>query len=73
MFSTKVIIQTKREFILFIKQLIESGYQEIALKYLDNLSDSFGNDQEVYRLYYLIDMDMEKKWKLSLILVDINI
>ncbi len=60
-FQTKVIIQTKREFILFIKQLIESGYQEIALKYLDNLSDSFGNDQEVYRLYYLIDMDMEKK------------
>jgi hypothetical protein len=57
MFSTKVVIQSKSEFMKFIKQLVKFGYEEKALKYLDNLADSFGNDQDIYQLYYLIDAE----------------
>ncbi len=55
MFSTRVVIRSKDEFIDFIKRLIDANYQEIALGYLDSLSDSFGQDQKIYSLYNLID------------------
>ncbi len=55
MFSTRVVIRSKDEFIDFIKRLIDANYQEIALGYLDSLSESFGQDQKIYSLYNLID------------------
>lgn len=51
MFSTKVILTTKEEFISFVTKLIENDFQAMALDYLDNTASLFGNDQEVLRLY----------------------
>jgi tetratricopeptide (TPR) repeat protein len=54
MFSTRVVIRTREEFIDFIRRLVEAGYQEMALGYLDSLAESFGPDQEIYALYNLV-------------------
>jgi len=54
MFSTRVVIRTREEFIDFIQRLVEAGYQEMAASYLDSLAESFGPDQEIYSLYHLV-------------------
>ena len=58
MFSTKVIIRNRKEFIDFIKRLVDEGYSDMAVTYLDNLAENFGQDQEIYNLYHLVN---EKK------------
>lgn len=57
MFSTKVIINSKNDFIDFVKRLISAEYEDIALKYLDALAGNFGSSQDVYALYDLINKD----------------
>ncbi len=57
MFSTRVVIRDREEFIDFIERLIEAGYKEMALSYLDTLAESFGRDQEIYALYHLLRKD----------------
>jgi len=52
MFSTRVILKNKDEYILFITELIEKGQTELATQFLDSLSNSFANDQEIYALYH---------------------
>jgi hypothetical protein len=54
MFSTKVVISNKDEFIDFVKKLSQEGFSEMALGYLDSSSKLFGNDQEVLALYHVI-------------------
>ena len=53
MFSTKVVITNRDEFIDFIKHLSTEGFQEMALNYLDSASSAFGNDQEILALYHM--------------------
>jgi propanediol dehydratase large subunit len=55
MFSTRVVIRTREEFIDFIHRLVEGGYKEMAANYLDALADSFGGDQDIYSLYHLVE------------------
>ena len=52
MFSTRVILKNKEEYLLFIAMLIEKGQIELATQFLDSLSNSFANDQEIYALYH---------------------
>jgi len=52
MFSTKVILKNKEEYMLFIKALIEKGQDELALQFLDSSSGSFPKDQDIYALYH---------------------
>ncbi len=54
MFSTKVIITNKDEFIDFVTKLSSEGFDEMALSYLDASSNLFGNDQEILALYHLV-------------------
>jgi len=54
MFSTKVIISNKDEFIDFVSKLSQEGFNEMALGYLDSSTKLFGNDQEVLALYHII-------------------
>ncbi|MFT7880882.1 MAG: hypothetical protein ABXS91_10870 [Sulfurimonas sp.] len=54
MFSTKVIITNKDEFIDFVKKLTVEGFDEMALSYLDASSTLFGNDQDILTLYTLV-------------------
>ncbi len=55
MFSTKVVISNKDEFINFVTQLANEGFGEMALNYLDASSKLFGNDQDILVLYDVIN------------------
>jgi len=54
MFSTKVVITDKDEFIDFVTQLANEGFDEMALGYLDATSNLFGDDQDVLALYNVV-------------------
>ncbi len=54
MFSTKVVITDKDEFIDFVTKLANEGFDEMALGYLDATANLFGNDQEVLALYNVV-------------------
>ncbi len=54
MFSTKVVITNKDEFIDFVTQLANEGFDEMALGYLDATTNLFGNDQDVLTLYNVV-------------------
>jgi len=54
MFSTKVIITNKDEFIDFVTRLTKEGFDEMALSYLDASSSLFGNDQDILALYNVV-------------------
>ena len=55
MFSTKVILKNKEEYILFITALIEKGQETLALQFLDSIGNAFENDQEIYALYHKLN------------------
>lgn len=55
MFSTKVIIRDKSDFIGFIMDLNDGGFRDMALKYLDNAPTLFGDDQAIYSLYETLE------------------
>jgi len=52
MFSTRVILKNKEEYILFIEALIEKGQEALALQFLDSSSSNFSKDQDIYALYH---------------------
>ena len=54
MFSTKVVITNKDEFIDFVTQLSTQGFDEMALGYLDASSSLFGDDQDILALYHVV-------------------
>ncbi|CAA6814452.1 MAG: Unknown protein [uncultured Sulfurovum sp.] len=54
MFSTRVMISNKDEFIDFVTKLSEEGFDEMVLRYLDTTSHLFGNDQDVLALYNVV-------------------
>jgi len=54
MFSTKVIITDKDEFIDFVTKLANEGFDEMALGYLDATGNLFGDDQDVLALYNVV-------------------
>ena len=54
MFSTKVVITEKDEFIDFVTQLANEGFGEMALNYLDATTALFGDDQDVLALYNVV-------------------
>lgn len=54
MFSTKVVITNKDEFIDFVTQLSQEGFDEMALGYLDASSSLFGDDQDILALYHVV-------------------
>ncbi len=57
MFSTKVIITTKEDFIDFMQRLIGAGYYSMVLGYLDAMAGDPAYDQDIYALYRLIPKD----------------
>ncbi|MBU1658605.1 hypothetical protein KKG72_06075 [bacterium] len=50
MFSTRVIITKKEDFIDFLENLIENGFREMALSYLENALTSYPNDNLLRKL-----------------------
>lgn len=57
MFSTRVILKNKEEYILFINGLIEKGQEALAIRFLDSLGNTFAKDQEIYALYHKLKKD----------------
>jgi len=52
MFSTKVILKGKEEYVLFITELISQGQHKLAEHFLDSMTNTFGKDQDIYKLYH---------------------
>lgn len=50
MFSTKVIISSKEDFVDFLAKLIENGFVEISLNYLESAVTLFPNDEQLLTL-----------------------
>jgi tetratricopeptide (TPR) repeat protein len=50
MFSTKVLISKKEDFIDFLEMLIENGFTEISLNYLESAINIFPNDKKLLSL-----------------------
>jgi tetratricopeptide (TPR) repeat protein len=50
MFSTKVIISDKEDFLEFLDLLIENGYDEMALNYLENALGVYPTDMQLRTL-----------------------
>jgi tetratricopeptide (TPR) repeat protein len=51
MFSTKVLISNKDDFIHFLDLLIEHGYIEMSLQYLESAVSLFPNDTKFHSLF----------------------
>ncbi len=51
MFSTRVIITQKEDFIDFLDNLIEHGFAEMALTYLENALSIYPSDELLMRLF----------------------
>lgn len=50
MFSTRVIITEREDFVDFLENLIRYGYQEMALGYLENALSIYPNDRQLRNL-----------------------
>ena len=50
MFSTKVIISRKEDFVDFLSKLMENGFVEISLNYLESAVTLFPNDEQLLTL-----------------------
>jgi hypothetical protein len=50
MFSTKVLITQKEDFIDFLEKLIENGFSEMALAYLENALSLYPTDKVLAKL-----------------------
>ncbi len=61
MFSTRVILKSRDEYIEFIKELIKRGQNSLAEQFLDSMSSSFEKSQEIYELYYELDKNKKSK------------
>jgi len=58
MFSTKVIITKKEDFFNFLDQLIDNGYNDMAINYLENALAVYPTDMKLRKL---VDKVVEKK------------
>lgn len=50
MFSTRVIITKKEDFVDFLDNLIENGFSEMALSYLENALSAYSSDEPLRKL-----------------------
>lgn len=50
MFSTRVIITKKEDFVDFLEKLIEHGFSEMALSYLENALSVYPSDNSLHKL-----------------------
>lgn len=50
MHSTRIIISGKEDFFDFMEKLVDHGFSEIALKYIESANNSFSHDQRIRTL-----------------------
>lgn len=59
MFSTKIIITKKEDFLSFLSLLIENSYVDMAINYLESALKAFPNDDEILRIFEKIRVNSE--------------
>ena len=57
MFSSKIIFTNKSEFLIFVRNLVKFGFQEIAINYFENAGNLLFYDKDFMRLYQQILQD----------------
>lgn len=50
MFSTKVIIHNKEDFLDFLEQLVDNGFKEMSMSYFESAVSMFPNDEKLLSL-----------------------
>lgn len=55
MFSTRVVITSREDFIDFLEQLVQNGFHEMAANYIESALISFPNDEKIRQIFRLID------------------
>lgn len=55
MFSTRVVITSKDDFIDFLEQLVANGFHEMAANYIENAAQTFPGDERIESIYRLLD------------------
>jgi len=55
MFSTKVAIESKDDFIDFVSKLIENDFNTTAYSYLEGFNEYFSYDDNIQKLYKLLE------------------
>lgn len=58
MFSTRVIVTKKEDFVDFLDNLIDNGYQEMALTYLENALNIYPSDETLNKLFAKLSKGM---------------
>ncbi|WP_273212775.1 hypothetical protein [Helicobacter rodentium] len=54
MFSSKIIFTSKSEFLIFVRNLVKFGFEEIAINYFENAGNLLFYDKDFMRLYQQI-------------------
>lgn len=57
MFSTRVMITDRDDFIDFLERLVEGGFHEMAANYIESALQAFPNDEKIRQIYRLIDQE----------------
>ncbi len=57
MFSTRVVITDRDDFIDFLERLVANGFHEMAANYIESALQAFPNDQKIQDIYRLIDSE----------------
>jgi len=71
MFSTKIIIHKKDDFIDFVNLLLENGYRDLALNYVENALAYYPS--ELFFQKKLKQLEQNKYWNLKLKIVSFSI
>ena len=50
MFSTKVIIHKKDDFIDFLEKLIDNGFKDVSMNYFENAVQLYPHDKKLQQL-----------------------
>ena len=51
MFSTRVLITSKEDFIDFLDSLTQNGFEDMALSYVESAINSFPNDERILSIF----------------------
>jgi hypothetical protein len=57
MFSTRVVISSRDDFVDFLLLLAENGFDNMAANYIENALQSFPNDQKIQDIYRQLNQD----------------
>lgn len=59
MFSTKIVISRQDDFLEFMDNLVDNGYQDIALVYLENAGETFTHDRRIQQIVNKLNQYIE--------------